>query len=462
MPAQSYSTVWTGFLSPTTGTVAVGKIMCLDADGDYYVVATSAARTSAVRTTACAGITLTAGDSTNRAVEIQTVGPCPPSVTGLGAGTAGPVIVSSTGTLERKATPGVSDILCGFCDADGWAYLNFSPTIGGGAELPFDVGTGTLPTTGELARFGSSIGAGFVASPLLTWVRDSDLGTTNNLISVTDQGADASLVIYAGATTGDTSITRLSGVTASIRGTRAVDIQGGTGAGAWGSGGVTLSPNVGLCCTQGTPGSTNFKGGQGVVFQGNVTTLPTAGPSTGAFTYVRALRHHGYYSTGELWVFGGCNDITVASNTRNRAYSIKDATLFDSYASRMEFRNRSGLTADRVFYNEEVVTSGLAQAVFIFTMSDETSVSFEWEITVCRTTTASKVGRYSGRTQYSRTGGGGPTAYGTVEETINQSGAVDTFSVSVSGNEVQFIFDAADTDPRRVFVKVIAQEVAAA
>jgi hypothetical protein len=73
----------------------------------------------------CAGITLSAGDANNRAVEVQTVGPCPPSVTGLGAGLAGPIIVNSAGRLERKAAPISSDVVAGKCDADGWAYLSF-------------------------------------------------------------------------------------------------------------------------------------------------------------------------------------------------------------------------------------------------------------------------------------------------------------------------------------------------
>jgi hypothetical protein len=140
MPAQAQHSVWTAFLSPTTDEVAVGYVMIPDADGDYYVVATSAARTAASRTTCASGITLTAGDATNRAVEIQTVGPCPPEITGLGAGSAGPIIVSTTGTLERKASPVDGDVVAGKCDADGWAYLNFA---GGEAGADGDAATVT-------------------------------------------------------------------------------------------------------------------------------------------------------------------------------------------------------------------------------------------------------------------------------------------------------------------------------
>lgn len=126
MSAQANHTVWSAYLSASTGTVAVGSVMIPDVDGDYYVIATSAARTAAVRTSCAGGVAITAGDSTNRSVELQTVGPCPPSITGLGAGLAGPIIVSATGTLERKVTPTTSDIVMGKCDADGWAYLNVS------------------------------------------------------------------------------------------------------------------------------------------------------------------------------------------------------------------------------------------------------------------------------------------------------------------------------------------------
>lgn len=136
MSAQQQHTVWTAYLSGTTGTVSVGSCMTPNAAGSYYVIATLAARAAAVRTTCVAGIALTAGDNQNRAVEIQTVGPCPQLITGLAAGTASTLVVDDNGRVARKASPVSGDIICGVCDEDGFAYLDFganlqrvSPTI---------------------------------------------------------------------------------------------------------------------------------------------------------------------------------------------------------------------------------------------------------------------------------------------------------------------------------------------
>lgn len=123
MPALQQHWIATVYLSPTTGTVSVGDCLIPDAAGTFHVVATAAARSAASRTSRVSGIALTAGDSENRAVEIQVVGPCPPAITGLGAGTATSLSVGTNGRLERDATPSIP---AGDCDADGWAYLNFS------------------------------------------------------------------------------------------------------------------------------------------------------------------------------------------------------------------------------------------------------------------------------------------------------------------------------------------------
>lgn len=197
MPAQAQHSVWTAFLSPTTDTVAVGYVMIPDADGDYYVIATSAARTAASRTTCCAGITLTAGDSNNRAVELQTVGPCPPEITGLGAGLAGDIIVSSTGTLERSASPAEDDVVCGKCDADGWAYLNFSARDGGG-------GGGT--PAGDDGDLQVNDGGAFGAAASWTYPATGRLHAEHALM-----GTGASLITFAEVGASGDTITRADG-----------------------------------------------------------------------------------------------------------------------------------------------------------------------------------------------------------------------------------------------------------
>lgn len=127
MPALQQHSVWTGVFVGTAGAVAIGTVVMIDASGVYVQVASAANRAAASRTQAVAGITLTAASTNNPSVEIQSVGPCPPSITGLGAGTATNLVVNSAGRLERKASVSSSDIVVGKCDADGWAYLNFSP-----------------------------------------------------------------------------------------------------------------------------------------------------------------------------------------------------------------------------------------------------------------------------------------------------------------------------------------------
>ncbi len=122
MSALHQHSVWSGYLSGTDGTPALGSVV-IPASARYVVVATEANRTTFNRLTAVAGIVIREGD--NSTVEVQTVGPCPPAITGLGAGTAMDLRVSTTGTLER-AVIGAGDIYCGRCDEDGWAYLNFA------------------------------------------------------------------------------------------------------------------------------------------------------------------------------------------------------------------------------------------------------------------------------------------------------------------------------------------------
>lgn len=125
MPAQQQATVWTAYLTATTEEVLVGDCMAPSASGTHYVKATLANRTSHGRRSV-AGVSLSFGDVSTPMVEIQTVGPCPPSVSGLGPGAACPVRVGDDGRLERALAVAPDDVVCGRCDEDGWAYLNFT------------------------------------------------------------------------------------------------------------------------------------------------------------------------------------------------------------------------------------------------------------------------------------------------------------------------------------------------
>ncbi len=136
MPAQQQHHVTSAYLS--SGSVAVGQCVVLDADGVGYVLASAANRTSAGRRSA--GIAISAGDPTNTAFEMQVVGQIPADISGLGDGTASSIRVSDAGVLERASFDSDDDV-CGRCDEDGTAYVCF-PLIGLAAAF----GSFTLPT----------------------------------------------------------------------------------------------------------------------------------------------------------------------------------------------------------------------------------------------------------------------------------------------------------------------------
>ncbi len=120
MSAQQNHTVWTAFLSDASVTVAVGKVLCLNAAGTRYVIATT--ENLALQSLGSVGIAITSGDEDNPSVELQFCGMVPFGITGLGAGAAGLVKVSATGTLERGTTGEV----VGVCDTTGNALVFFA------------------------------------------------------------------------------------------------------------------------------------------------------------------------------------------------------------------------------------------------------------------------------------------------------------------------------------------------
>lgn len=113
-----YDIVWNATLSATTSTVAAGTCLVYDTTTDTYLAATTANR----GTKRSAGICLTAGDSSNRAVVMQVAGLISASISGLAAGSASWVRVSSTGVLER-VTPSGSDDVFGWAEADGSVHI---------------------------------------------------------------------------------------------------------------------------------------------------------------------------------------------------------------------------------------------------------------------------------------------------------------------------------------------------
>lgn len=155
----------------TSGAVAIGNMLV--PVGGLYVVATTANRALGGR---AHGIALSAWGSTiPGAVRIQHVGVVDAAVTGLGAGTASWVRVSTTGLCERCVPSGSDDII-GYCWTDGTLLMlcgQWTAAIVNGAALPINLagGAGTVTGTLPVGNGGTgitSLGAGvatFLGTP---------------------------------------------------------------------------------------------------------------------------------------------------------------------------------------------------------------------------------------------------------------------------------------------------------
>lgn len=150
--SATYSVVWSAVLSSVSTTVAVGS--CLVADGSgKYVISTTANRGTSKTT----GVARSAGGPGD-AVQIQTYGPIPATVTGLGAGTASKVIVNASGALERKASPVTSDEVVGWAETDGSMFCAFGidELLGGGSGGDSISGYYDMKTDGGASGDGST------------------------------------------------------------------------------------------------------------------------------------------------------------------------------------------------------------------------------------------------------------------------------------------------------------------
>lgn len=154
--AQQSHTVWTAHLDATSGEIAKGDVLCLNAAGNRYILSTEANRTATNRRSA--GVAITAADNiTTKAVEMQFTGVIPKSFSNLGTGTGDVSIrVSTIGHLERVASPTTDDDVVGRCDADGVAYVNFASVaeVQGVATTPASP-EGSIQTNADGTSFGS-------------------------------------------------------------------------------------------------------------------------------------------------------------------------------------------------------------------------------------------------------------------------------------------------------------------
>lgn len=198
----THATVWTGILSNAATSLTAGYAVVKN--GSVFLPATSANRTSYGRSV---GIAITSADTSNPAFEYQVAGVVDASLTGLGAGTATWVIVSSTGTLERDDTPDSGEDVVGKCNTAGDLYVH--PGVfdsgnyaggggGGGATLPIDLTTdvtGVLPTANQAAQtMGGDVGGTTAASTITNLaVTKLAVGTKSYVLESFDSGSGAAV-----------------------------------------------------------------------------------------------------------------------------------------------------------------------------------------------------------------------------------------------------------------------------
>lgn len=191
---------------------SAGDVLIESSAGQPFVIASSANRGSRRAT----GIAMT-NYRRNGVVEIQQVGQVASSITGLGAGTASWVRVSSAGRLER-CTPDADDDVVGRCDADGTLHCLFGCIT---AEMAIGRMVVTLGPTGSGAnyvtdgtsdevQFNAAItlvnaaGGGLVDTLAGTYTIGSQINGASN-VTVRGRGAGVSVIRAATAFSSSTN-----------------------------------------------------------------------------------------------------------------------------------------------------------------------------------------------------------------------------------------------------------------
>ncbi|MCW5834504.1 MAG: collagen-like protein [Labilithrix sp.] len=329
MPAIQQHTVWSAYLSGTRGPVPLGYVMIPD-DARFAVVATSANRALYGRTSAAMGLTISHGD--DRSVELQTVGPCPPEITGLGPGAASDLRVSSTGRLER-ATIGDGDVYAGKCDADGWAYLNLASARGPQGEQGIQGPPGEKGDKGDQGEQGIQGVQGIQGIQGVQGIQGEkgDTGDTGPMPTVAGDGYP---FITGGAWPANASAVNLGGGATHVTGTLPI-ANGGTGATSIGSANTVATSNGSAYVWQqianahvsasaaiaGTKISPDF-GSQNVTTTGNLLLGSTPRASTGLVRLPNGAHVAAYDGSG--------NQPVVVSNG-NTVYVGCDGTFSSSY-----------------------------------------------------------------------------------------------------------------------------------
>jgi hypothetical protein len=311
-----------------------------------------------------------------------------------------------------------------------------------------------------MVRIGSSVGAGNVTTPIVTWTRNS--GVTHNLVTVRDSSTTfAELTINGpGNTDGQTTFngTRLRVNASNI----IINPTTGTGAGT----GTFLWHNTSLWGSDPNP---SWGGGIGVLYFGSTISPPTSGgPFMFKYGYGIATRFNG----GDIFAYDGASttrpDI-LARLTREEGHY--GGVCID------RVRTRGLYAASAVVWSERATSFGPGPngQLLRYWIPDETTTTLEWRVTMCRTTNATKGGTFRGKATIRRTGGAMPVhvgispQYETDVETTAGDG-VDIFIHPVAYDpdpfsgfglvyEVQIRPVTADSDGRRWFMRCEVEEV---
>lgn len=517
MPSLSRSTVFTGYLSGATGPVTVGTCLLFNAAATRLIVATDANRTATGRKTA--GIALTAGSDTDTRVEVQFCGPVPPSISGLGSGTASSIYVNSSGVLARGS--GSEADVVGRCDTDGTAYIlcgslsslqgpagenaSLSGTVATDLLYVIDddpatlgaVGAWTRPSSGRLnattggylswgavgdtlpsppntpagfLKLGSSIGAsGQDPYGIVQWYRASD-DRSRNLWTVHDNGNGTATINFGGFTA------------AGADGTFSVNIQGGSVSLISGDAGGELrvagaastdSDRKGaLCSTRfaiGTNGSSNdatFGGtAAGPMLKlHRVTTEPTGNPTAvsgpAVWIWLANPTTSGIkikFPSGNILVLPDANATvaTVGGTETLTNKTLTAPTMSDPVLSGTVTHNGTRSTTKAV--PTAIQTSATTQVnCGTYTLTDDTTVAIDVIVWSARQSSNSKRGRWKFSAVVSRNGGDAVLDQLVVGDAFNSTAA--TVTCDVSGNDFRVRVTPADTDARNFWSELSIHE----
>lgn len=161
-------------------------------------------------------------------------------------------------------------------------------------------------------------------------------------------------------------------------------------------------------------------------------------------------------------VFFWCRDDNQSSAVKAVFWRFEDAVIKIIGSKRSEHQQGRGKIIPLTGGIGTSSTTPTDITELSYDMPDECVCTFDFEITMCRDTAATKGGTYKGNVTYRRTGGGDPQLVGAaVYATEQETTAGDTVTFAVSSNAIRPQVTAADTDGRYWFGEMRVQQVTA-